>query len=175
LSDNKKGTGNFSSGLGGYEDSFSLTKKDTIPLKRPNKLEISEKKISSQPPEKKTLEPPKTQVKQPDIKPKAPETPKIVLPKVIKKDSELEKEIIKIIQEVPKEELEKILNPSKESKEKLVKMDFQSRGDMSEQEKRDFVEEISKREPEPEVAQVNGALVWKWQKDRKEKAKKENK
>lgn len=170
MSDNKKGIGNFSSGLGGTEDTFSLTKRDTSPVKKANKVEISQKSIETPPKPS-----PKPQAKLPDVKPQAPEPPKIVLPKIIKKDSELEKDIIKVIQEVPKEELKRILNPTKESKERLIKMDFQSRSDMSEQEKRDLVEEISKREPEPEVAQVNGALVWKWQKDRKEKSKKENK
>ena len=46
-------------------------------------------------------------------------------------------------------------------------MDFQSRSDMSDEEKKDFIEQIQKREPEPEVAQMNGALVWKWQQNRK--------
>ncbi|GIW21285.1 MAG: hypothetical protein KatS3mg068_0292 [Candidatus Sericytochromatia bacterium] len=170
MSDNKKNTSNLSSGLSGSEDSFIISKRDTTPVKKATKVDINQKKE-----EPKVVAPPPTpkpQAKLPEDKPKAPEPPKIVLPKIIKKDSELEKEIIKVIQEVPKEELERILNPSKETKENFIKMDFQSRGDMSEQEKRDFVEEISKREPEPEVAQVNGALVWKWQKERKEKGKK---
>lgn len=113
----------------------------------------------------------KEEVKSAPVTPKVPdrkpEPPKIVVPKFIKKDSELEKEIVKIIQEVPKEELERILKPTKADKERLSKMDFQSRDDMSEAEKKDFIEQISKREPEPEVAQMNGALVWKWQKNRR--------
>ena len=103
----------------------------------------------------------------PKVVEKKPEPPRIVVPKFIKKDSELEKEIVKIIQEVPKEELERILRPTRADKDRLSKMDFQSRDDMSEEEKKDFIEQISKREPEPEIAQVNGALVWKWQKNRK--------
>ncbi len=114
----------------------------------------------------------KVEVKPTPIAPKVverkPEPPRIVVPKFIKKDSELEKEIIKIIQEVPKEELERILKPTMADKDRLSKMDFQSRDDMSDEEKKDFIEQISKREPEPEVAQVNGALVWKWQKNRKD-------
>lgn len=108
----------------------------------------------------------------PKVPERKPEPPKIVVPKFIKKDSELEKEIVKIIQEVPKEELERILKPTKADKERLSKMDFQSRDDMSEEEKKDFIEQISKREPEPEVAQMNGALVWKWQKNRRVEKKK---
>lgn len=140
------------------------------PLPKITKLSISEKQETpKQEVVKKPIEQPKIQQQTPVAH---PEKPKVVLPKFIKKDAELEKEIVKIIQEVPKEELERILKPTQLDKDRLSKMDFQSRTDMSDEEKKDFIEQIQKREPEPEVAQMNGALVWKWQKNRKQSDKK---
>lgn len=135
------------------------------PLPKITKLSISEKQEVV----KKPVEQPKIQQQTPAAH---PEKPKVVVPKFIKKDPELEKEIVKIIEEIPKEELERILKPTQGDKERLSRMDFQSRSDMSEAEKKDFIEQIQKREPEPEVAQMNGALVWKWQKNRKQSEKK---
>lgn len=164
MSDNNKSrsSGNDSGGLGSG-DSYLKTPPAGKKIQRAANFSITDKQEVKK-------EEIKVEVKTPTApRPveKKPEAPKIVVPKFIKKDSELEREIVKIIQEVPKEELEKLLRPSKADKERLSKMDFQSRDDMSEEEKKDFIEQISKREPEPEVAQMNGALVWKWQKNRK--------
>ena len=163
----KKSTDDYMSGMGS-SDNYIKTPPAGKPIQRAANFSISEKKESTQ-------EVQKVDVKQtiaPKIVEKKPEPHRIVVPKFIKKDSELEKEIVKIIQEVPKEELERLLRPNKASKERLAQMDFQNRDDMSEEEKKDFIEQISKREPEPEVAQVNGALVWKWQKNRHPEKKK---
>lgn len=159
----KKLTDDYMTGMGSG-DSYIKTPSQGK-LQKATNFSISDKQeIKKEPVEQiKTPVAPKI----PERKPEVPEPPKVVVPKFIKKDSELEKEIVKIIQEVPKEELERILRPTKADKERLSKMDFQSRDDMSEAEKKDFIEQISKREPEPEVAQMNGALVWKWQKNRR--------
>ncbi|MFN4151386.1 MAG: hypothetical protein ACK4IX_10620 [Candidatus Sericytochromatia bacterium] len=155
MSDNKKNQGDNTFG-----DQY-IKAPTSKPIPRAAKFSIEENKAPKE----------EVKVESKPIAPKLPEkkaeAPKIVVPKIIKKDPELEKEIIKAIQEVPKEELEKLLKPNKASKEKLLQMDFQSRSDMSEAEKKDFIEQIAKREPEPEVAQVNGAMVWKWQQNRK--------
>ncbi len=171
----KKATDDYMAGLSGNEDSyvklpsgkpiqkiarFNIADKQEVPKEKVN-TEIKEIKREVKP------------VVEPKIPERKPEPPKIVVPKFIKKDSELEKDIIKVIQEVPKEELERLLKPNKASKERLAQMDFQTRDDMSEEEKKDFIEQIVKREPEPEIAEMNGALVWKWQKNRQIQAKKD--
>lgn len=160
----KKIIDNYLSGFGGDQDTF-IKSQPQKPMEKTAKFDSAPSK-----PQPTTQKAP---VEMPKIEQKKPEAPKVVVPKFIKKDSELEKEITKVIQEVPKEELEKLLKPNKETKEKLLKMDFQSSGDVSEEQKRDFIEQIAKREPEPEVAEMNGALVWKWQKNRRTQARKD--
>lgn len=153
MSDNKNNQGNNTFG-----DQY-IKAPTSKPIPRAAKFSIEDKKeVKEEAKVERTL---------PKLPEKKEEATKIVVPKIIKKDPELEKEIVKAIKEVPKEELEKLLKPSKASKEKLLQMDFQSRNDMSEAEKKDFIEQIAKREPEPEIAQVNGAMVWKWQQNRK--------
>lgn len=153
MSDNKNNQGNNTFG-----DQY-IKAPTSKPIPRAAKFSIEDKKeVKEEAKAERTL---------PKLPEKKEEATKIVVPKIIKKDPELEKEIVKAIKEVPKEELEKLLKPSKASKEKLLQMDFQSRNDMSEAEKKDFIEQIAKREPEPEIAQVNGAMVWKWQQNRK--------
>jgi hypothetical protein len=173
LADNnkKKVTDDYMAGLGDAADSYvkaPLAK----PIQKAMQFNVPEKKEAP-----KEVKPEiKQEIKQPPVAPKIPEkkpeAPKIIVPKFIKKDSELEKEIVKVIQEVPREELDRLLKPTQASKERLAKMDFSNRGDMSEEEKKDFIEQINKREPEPEVAELNGALVWKWQKNRRAQEKK---
>lgn len=156
----KKLTDDYMAGLGSGDSYIKMPAQGKI--QKASNFSISDKQEVKKEPVEVKKEP-----VMPKVPEKKPEPPKVVVPKFIKKDSELEKEIVKIIQEVPKEELERILKPTKADKERLSKMDFQSRDDMSEAEKKDFIEQISKREPEPEVAQMNGALVWKWQKNRR--------
>ncbi|MFN8575870.1 MAG: hypothetical protein U0354_03355 [Candidatus Sericytochromatia bacterium] len=156
----KKLTDDYMSGLGSGDSYIKMPAQGKV--QKAANFSISDKQEVKKEPVEVKKEP-----VMPKVPEKKPEPPKVVVPKFIKKDSELEKEIVKIIQEVPKEELERILKPTKADKERLSKMDFQSRDDMSEAEKKDFIEQISKREPEPEVAQMNGALVWKWQKNRR--------
>lgn len=137
------------------------------PVPKITKLTVSDKQELPKEEVKKPVEMPKIEVKKPETQPQLPKVPKF-----IKKDPTLEKEIVKIIQEVPKAELERILKPTQVDKDRLSKMDFNSRSDMSEEEKKDFIEQIQKRQPEPEVAEMNGALVWKWQQNRKSVDKK---
>lgn len=166
----KKATDDYMAGLSGGDAYVKAP--TTKPLQKTAKFDMPAEKQDKKEEVKQEVKP---QVVAPKVPEKKPELPKVVVPKFIKKDSQLEKDIVKVIQEVPREELEKILKPTKEAKERLVNMDFQNRDDMSEEEKRDFIEQIAKKEPEPEIAEMNGALVWKWQKNRRIQNKKETK
>lgn len=166
MSDNKKKvTDDYMAGLSGGDAYIKAPSGKPIP--KAAKINLDDYQAKPKEEVKAKPLPSESKIVTPKVPENKPEIPKIVVPKFIKKDSELEKEIVKVIQEIPKEELEKILKPGKAQKEKLLQMDFQNRDDMSQEEKKDFIEMIAKREPEPEVAQMNGALVWKWQKNRK--------
>jgi hypothetical protein len=172
----KKLTDDYMAGLGDATDSYVKAPTSKPVVQKAMQFNVADKKEVP----KEVKPEPKAEVKQevkqpvaPKVPEKKPEPPKVVVPKFIKKDTELEKEIVKVIQEVPKEELERLLKPTQAAKDRLVKMDFSSRNDMSDEEKKDFIEQIAKKEPAPEVAEMNGALVWKWQKNRREQGRKD--
>jgi hypothetical protein len=175
-SNKKKSTDDYMAGLSGSEDSYTKMPSGK-PIQKIARFNIADKQEAPKDKVDTEIKEVKREVKpvvvEPKIPERKPEPPKIVVPKFIKKDSELEKDIIKVIQEVPREELERLLKPNRASKDRLAQMDFQTREDMSEEEKKDFIDQIVKREPEPEIAEMNGALVWKWQKNRRIQAKKD--